>query len=246
MTAFAQLDKRAAAQGYAYQKGSTGINNPYVPQVATAAAKQPSKWWGIAEGAMDTAAGLAGLIPGVGGVINGAWQGGKSLYHLSQGNKGKAAEAAAWAAAGFVPGAALGKTVGQAALGAGRMARVGATVGKTMAPVTKAMAPIGSAVQTGRTALGATHFGQQAVRAGQAVAGSRPGAAAISAMKAAPGRTQVGFLGGGMAAGAGVIPGFSNAAPTAPTMAQPPAPLNPYQSLTHLTAATIANGGPLR
>ena len=241
MTAFAQLEKTATAQGYAYQRGSTGLANPYVPQVATTAAAKPSKFWGFAEGAMDTAAGLAGLIPGVGGVINGAWQGGKSLYHLAQGNKGKAAEAAAWAAAGFIPGAALSKTVGQAALGAGRMARIGATVGKTMAPITK---PIGNAVQAGKAAVGNTGFGQQAIRAGQAVAGSRPGAAAINTMENYKLPTQIGLVGGATAAGTGVIPGFANAAPT--VAPQAPAPLNPYQSLSHMTAATIANGGPLQ
>lgn len=233
MTSFAQLEKRA--NSLAHQRPS-GLVNPYAPQAA-AAVKQPSKWWGRAEGAMDVATGLAGMIPVAGGLINGAWQGGKSLYHLAKGNKGKAAEAAAWAAAGFIPGAALGKTVGKAALGAGRMARASAGLARATAPIT-------NAAVAGKAAVGGTNFGRQAIRAGQAVAASRPGGAALGVIKAAPGRTGLGVLGAGTAAGAGVVPGLSNAA--TPAAAPPTAPLDPYQSLSHMTAATIANGGPLQ
>lgn len=59
---------------------------------------------------LEGAAGLSSLIPVVGGGLNAAWQGTRGAYHAAQGNYGQAAEAAAWGAAGFIPGGAVARS----------------------------------------------------------------------------------------------------------------------------------------
>ncbi len=99
--------------------------NPY----AQAPAAQPS--W-LQKNVIDNpwlegAAGLSSLIPVVGGGINGAWQGTRAAYHTAQGNYGKAGEAAAWGAAGLVPGGAVLRA-GKLGLGGIKALRAGNTL----------------------------------------------------------------------------------------------------------------------
>jgi hypothetical protein len=75
---------------------------------------------------IEGAAGLSTMIPGIGGVINGAWQGGRAAYHTAQGNYGKAGQAAAWGAAGFIPGGAVLRGA-QLGLGAAKAVKAGQT-----------------------------------------------------------------------------------------------------------------------
>lgn len=238
-TPFAQLEKQAATSyarqpwspnhaalppmGYKYRTGASGLNDPYKP--ATSTVKPRSGWWDAAEMGMDTVAGLSSLVPGVGGIVNGVWQGGKSLYHLATGQKGKAAEDALWAAAGFIPGGGLGA--------AGK--------GATMLAKVPGLLRAGQAVSAGRGALAATRLGGAALQGGRVIANSGVGRIGANIIANHPGKLGIGTTAAGMAAGSGIIPGFGNK--EAPP-AELPAAAQDGGSLTDAMAQTLVDGAP--
>jgi hypothetical protein len=150
MTPFAQLGQMTkqavpAAPGYKYQKNSAGLNDPYLPQVASAPKGMSPNF----ELAGDLVAGAAGMIPGVGGIVNGVWQGGKAIYHTATGQYGKAAEDVAWGAAGFIPGAAMAGAVGKGARLASKVPTVARAI-SAASPALKAAQPALGAAQATR------------------------------------------------------------------------------------------------
>jgi hypothetical protein len=163
MTPFAQLghlSKRAnAAPGYKYQKTSAGLNDPYLPQVAKAPAGMSPNF----EMTGDLIAGAAGMIPGIGGAINGVWQGGKAIYHTATGQYGKAAEDVAWGVAGFIPGAA-------AAGAAGRAARLATKI----PGAARAVSAAGRAASAVKPTIQATRAGGLAAKAAPLATAAKP------------------------------------------------------------------------
>ena len=160
MTPFAKLGNitksaNSPAAGYVYQTNKHGLNNPYAPQVAKPVKGMSDNF----ELAGDMVAGAAGMIPGVGGIINGVWQGGKAIYHTATGQYGKAAEDVAWGAAGFIPGAAMAGAVGK-----------GARLATKIPGAARAISAARPAMQAARPAM-------------QAVSNTRAG---VAAAKAAP------------------------------------------------------------
>lgn len=98
---------------------------------------------------LEGAAGLASFIPGVGGLANAGWEGMRGAYHTAQGNYGKAAEAAAWGAAGMIPG---GAAVRGLKLGAGAIK--GVRVGEGIAHGIQAVRAAEAAAPAAKGALG--------------------------------------------------------------------------------------------
>lgn len=76
---------------------------------------------------IDGAFTLGSFIPGIGGALNAGWQGTRGLYHLANHNYGQAAEAAAWGAAGLIPGGAAAK-LGRMGMGGVKALRAGESV----------------------------------------------------------------------------------------------------------------------
>jgi hypothetical protein len=112
---------------------------------------------------LEGAAGLATMIPVVGGAINGVWQGGRAAYHAAHGNYGKAAEAGAWAGLGLVPGGGVARGAklgigGVKALRAGNTFRTGVNAVRGAEASAKLAAP-------------AVGFGAKAIGAGKGIAG---------------------------------------------------------------------------
>lgn len=210
MTPFAQLGQMTkqavpAAPGYKYQKNSAGLNDPYLPQVANAPKGMSPNF----ELAGDLVAGAAGMIPVVGGFVNGAWQGGKAIYHTATGQYGKAAEDVAWGAAGFIPGAAA---AGAAAKGARLASRV------PMAA--RAISAATPALEMARPALQAA----QASRAGGLVTKAAPFAKNLA------GVTLTGTAADGAAAGVSGALGLKNNPAYQLPAAPPPVQMPAWQS----------------
>jgi hypothetical protein len=207
MTPFAQLGhirkQASAAPGYRYQKTSTGLNDPYLPQVSKAPAGMSPNF----EMTGDLIAGAAGMIPGIGGVINGVWQGGKAIYHTSTGQYGKAAEDVAWGAAGFIPGAA-------AAGAAGRAARLATKI----PGAARAVATAGRAASAAKPALQATRAGGLAAKAAPLATAAKPFA------KELVGDSITGTAAAGVSSAMRLKNNPDYQLPTAP----PPTPANPF------------------
>jgi hypothetical protein len=107
---------------------------------------------------LEGAAGLASFVPVVGGAINAGWQGVRGTYHAAQGNYGKAAEAAAWGAAGLIPGGGAARIAklgmgGAKALRAGQPIATGLAAARAAAPATGRLATIGRAADRVATPL---------------------------------------------------------------------------------------------
>ena len=226
MTPFAQLGRMskqavtAAAPGYKYQKTSTGLNNPYAPQVPVA----PKGMSSNVEMTGDLIAGGLGMIPGVGGIANGLWYGGKAIYHGATGQYGKAAEDVAWGAAGFIPGASMAGAIGK-----------GARLASKVPMAARAISAARPAMQVAKPAFQAA----QATRAG--------GLATTAAAKAAPfakefaGDTISGTAAGGVASGVSGAFGLKNNPTYQLPTATPPPPLDPNGSM-YDQIANQANG----
>jgi hypothetical protein len=108
---------------------------------------------------LEGAAGLATMIPVVGGAINGVWQGGRAAYHTAQGNYGKAGEAAAWAGLGLVPGGGIARGAklgfnGVKAMQAGNTFRTGVNAVRGAEAAAKWAVPTAKSVGFGAKATG--------------------------------------------------------------------------------------------
>lgn len=209
MTPFAQLEKSAAAAGYKYQKNSAGLNDPYLPQVAQAPKGMSSNF----ETAGDLVAGAAGMIPGVGGIVNGVWQGGKAIYHTATGQYGKAAEDVAWGAAGFIPGAAMAGAIGK-----GARAIPGVTRALSAA---KPALQAATATRAGVIAAKAAPFAKEMV--GDTVAGTAANGVASGV--------------------SGVVGLKNNPAYQLPTAPPPPPVANPYEQMQSQMFSNATYGG---
>lgn len=169
----------------------------------------------------DLAAGAASFVPGIGGAINGIYNGGRSLYHLFSGNKGKAAESAAYALAGLIPGgiaAAKGakglSMAGRAAQAAGQYGRAGQLAGKAF----------------GALGRGTNSAVQGINRASQAYNGLSTGGKVLATG---------GLIGGGSAAGSGIIPGLGNVDDEATASPQ----AIPFGTLARSPGGALGRGG---
>lgn len=154
---------------------------------------------------LEGAAGLATAIPVIGGAINGVWQGGRAAYHASQGNYGKAGEAAAWGALGFVPGGGIARGA-KLGMGGVKALRAGSTFGKGVqavraaAPIARAPGFAGAMKATGKQLGGTAVDVAAAAGVGAALPNYGPGSehAAAGAAAATPPVTDLSSYGANM------------------------------------------------
>lgn len=119
---------------------------------------------------IEAAVGVGTAIPFIGAVPNAIWQGGRAAYHTTQGNYGKAAEAGAWGAAGFIPGGAIARGA-QLGMAGAKAVRAGTQVAGAVNKGVHAAKTFNTGVQAARLlpavkagpgfVNGAKHFGKQ-------------------------------------------------------------------------------------
>lgn len=138
--------KMAAAQN-PYQSMSPTPGAPDWSSAPGAKAPEQGSWMQrniIDNPWLEGAAGLASFVPVVGGAINAGWQGVRGTYHAAQGNYGKAAEAAAWGAAGLIPGGGAAR-IAKLGVGGMKAMRAGKPIAAGAMAAARAYKPVAAA-----------------------------------------------------------------------------------------------------